>query len=124
MKNLEKRFVCNTDKSGDNTFVEAFRQDNVAVYDRYDTEGKYRGSEVFIVKVVKEGAPLPNGTFVSESYEQYPGTHAFGKTAWYTNVRENAIQRANQLIVSEKQKADGIENGTNKKRGRPAKAKS
>lgn len=83
MKELQKEFVMNADKCGNHTFTQVRREKNVALYrrDKVDT-GRFQSCEVFFVKVVKAGSPLPGGGTVAEDYEQYPGASAFGRTAW------------------------------------------
>jgi hypothetical protein len=122
MKEIPKQFVCNADKSGDHTFTQIKRDDLVFLYQRAPVEtNKVKGYEVFVAKVVPQGAPLPNGTAVSESYEQYPGAAAFGKTAWYFNHISGAEKRFAELVEIQKNKAISIANGTYKSRGRKPK---
>jgi hypothetical protein len=54
----------------------------VALYQRTQKNGAPQGYEVFMVKVVEAGTPLPGGGVVEESYEQYPTANRFGRTAW------------------------------------------
>lgn len=89
----------NADKSGDNTFTEFRREGDVAIYHRTDKDGRTKGYEVFVVKVVKQGAALPNGKTVEEAYEQYPGANAFGKHAYDCKSVEHAERRFDELKV-------------------------
>ena len=50
MKKLEKSFVMNADKVGDNTFTQIKREGQVAIYQRTDMDGEHRSYEVFIIK--------------------------------------------------------------------------
>ena len=74
MKKLQKEFTGNYDKVGMNKFVQLRKENGVAMYQRFNTDGSPRSYEVFIVKVIPKGAPLPNGKTVEESYESYPGS--------------------------------------------------
>ena len=81
MKKLQKEFTANYDKVGNNKFVQLRKEDGVAMYERLNMDGTHRIYEVFIVKVVEKGTPLPGGNKVQETYEQYPGCAAFGRYA-------------------------------------------
>tara|TARA_R110000868_G_scaffold404172_1_gene682076 strand:- start:1112 stop:1459 length:348 start_codon:yes stop_codon:yes gene_type:complete len=83
MKLLKKEFVSNVDHCGDHKFVQLKRTNSIAVYARYKMDGWIFGYEVFKIKTVKAGSPLPNNTVVAEDYESYPGKNAFGKTAMF-----------------------------------------
>ena len=83
MKILEKEFVSNVDHCGSHKFVQMKREGDVAVYCRYQSDNAIFGYEVFRIKVVKEGSPLPGGAIVKEDYEVYPSKNSFGKTALY-----------------------------------------
>ncbi len=96
MKKLQKEFTGNYDKVGMNKFVQIKKENNVAIYQRFNTDGSHRSYEVFIVKDVPKGAPLPNGKTVEESYEQYPGANAFGKTA-----ATAAVMTSNPLAIAD-----------------------
>ena len=109
MKKLQKEFTGNYDKVGMNKFVQIRKENNVAIYQRFNTDGTPRSYEVFIVKVVPKGAPLPNGKFVEESYEQYPGANAFGKTAFDCRDIGQAEERFDQLVIKAKDSADAKE---------------
>ena len=100
MKLLRTDFVANYDKSGDNHFVQVKLSDKAAVYSREHIDGTPRGYEVFKIKVVKAGTPLPGGNVVDEDYVQYPGTNAFGRTAWYyhgTFAKSAALHKFEEL---------------------------
>jgi len=98
MKLLKKEFIHNADKCGDNKFVQIKRQDGVAMYQRFDLENNSKGYEVFLIKVIKEGTPLPNGSCVEESYERYPGSAQFGKTAFAPYTLKSANDHFNKLL--------------------------
>jgi len=88
MKILEKEFVSNVDHCGSHKFVQVKRDKDVAVYCRYKMDNSIFGYEIFKIKVVKEGSPLPGGIFVKEDYEVYPSKNAFGKTAMFVTARQ------------------------------------
>lgn len=105
------------------------RQGNVAMYSfsKVKTPALVTCYEVFRFKTIPVGTPLPGGLTVSQSYEQYPGSNMFGKTAWSVRgvgaaeelfdklVKEDAAKtEANEAIVA----AGGV---VQKKRGRPKK---
>ena len=102
MKKLQKEFTGNYDKVGMNKFVQIRKENGVAIYQRFNTDGTPRSYEVFIIKTVPKGAPLPNGKLVEESYEQYPGANAFGKTAYDCRTLANAEERFDQLVIKAK----------------------
>ena len=89
MKILEKTFEMNADKCGVHTFTQVRREGNICMYrrNRKDT-GRLHTVEVFLVRTVKAGSPLPGGGTVAEDYEQYPGASMFGRTAWSTGTVE------------------------------------
>jgi hypothetical protein len=109
MKKLQKEFTGNYDKVGMNKFVQIRKENGVAMYERFNTDGTHRSYEVFIVKVVPKGAPLPNGKTVEESYEQYPGANAFGKTAYDCRSMAAAEERFDQLVIKAKDSAEAKE---------------
>jgi len=109
MKKLQKEFTGNYDKVGMNKFVQIRKENGVAIYQRFNTDGTPRSYEVFIVKVVPKGAPLPNGKTVEESYEQYPGANAFGKTAYDCRTISQAEERFDQLVIKAKDSAEAKE---------------
>lgn len=82
MKKLQIEFQSNVDKCGIHTFKQIKRNSKVAMYQRIRLDGTSHSFEVFKIKIVKAGAPLPNGSVVPEDYEQYPGTSSFGKHAY------------------------------------------
>ena len=95
MKQLQKTFVMNADKCGNHTFTQIRREGNVAAYRRDKvSDGRFCGVEVFLIKTIKEGAALPGGGQVAETYEQYPGASAFGRHAWSFTGTETAATRA------------------------------
>jgi hypothetical protein len=87
-------------------------------------DGSTRSYEVFIVKVVPKGTALPGGNTVQETYEQYPGCAAFGKTAYDCKTIDSAEKRFDELVKKVKDSADAKEEaaktGTPVKRGRKA----
>lgn len=109
MKKLQKEFTGNYDKVGMNKFVQIRKENGVAIYQRFNTDGTPRSYEVFIIKTVPKGAPLPNGKFVEESYEQYPGSNAFGKTAYDCRDIGQAEERFDQLVIKAKDSAEAKE---------------
>ena len=97
MKLLETEFVKNCDLSGNDRFIQLKKEGNVALYRREHMDGEEKAFEVFQFKTVLEGAGQRGGGTVKESYEQYPGGKAFGKTAWYISGG-NAIERAHEMF--------------------------
>lgn len=105
----------NADKLGDHTFKQLRKQDGVALYERIKN-GRHYDYEVFVVKTVVAGAPLPNGKKVEESYEAYPGSASFGKTAWSVQNFDRAVQKFDELVAKMKSEV-----GQPKRRGRKSK---
>lgn len=124
MKKLEKQFTMNADKVGDNTFTQVKREGKVAIYKRTRPDGEIKSYEVFIVKTVEKGAPLPNGKTVEETYESYPGSASFGKTAYDCKTLDRAEERFAELLEkvknSDEAKEESIKSGKPVKRGRKA----
>jgi len=100
MKTIPITFVENNNGTGPATFtrVNHDAKTNVFIYKRTFDEPNYSVYEVFIAKIVKEGAPLPNGKFVTEAYIQYPGATHFGHSAFSINNLERATTKFNELI--------------------------
>ena len=95
MKNLKLTFVKNCDGCGNHTFTQLRREGNIAAYRRNRVkDGRFMGVEVFLIKTVKEGAPLPAGGHITEAYEQYPGASAFGRHAWSFTGTDVAATKA------------------------------
>lgn len=121
MKKLQKEFSGNYDKVGLNKFVQIRKENGVAMYQRFNTDGTHRSYEVFIVKVIPKGAPLPNGKTVEESYESYPGSAQFGRIAYDCRTIDQAEDRFDELVekvkISTEAKEEAIKTGkTNKGR--------
>lgn len=95
---LQTEFILNADKCGDHVFRQVKRSGPICLYSRTDvSDGRPRGLELFKVKTVKAGAPLPDGSVVEKDYEQYPGGAAFGRSALSIGGI-GAEERANQLF--------------------------
>lgn len=124
MKLLQKEFTGNFDRVGNNKFVQLKKENGVAIYERQNMDGSTRSYEVFIVKVVEKGTPLPGGNTVQETYEQYPGCAAFGKTAYDCKTLGNAESRFDELVqkvkTSKEAKEESIKSGKPVRRGRKA----
>ena len=124
MKKLQKEFTGNFDRVGNTKFIQIKKENGVAIYERQNMDGSTRSYEVFIVKTVLKGTPLPNGKFVEESYQAYPGCAAFGKTAYDCKTIDSAEKRFDELVKKVKDSADAKEEaaktGTPVKRGRKA----
>ncbi len=124
MKKLQKEFTANYDRVGMNRFVQLRKENGVAIYERFNTDDTHRSYEVFIVKVVPKGTALPGGNTVQETYEQYPGCAAFGKTAFDCKSIDQAEKRFDELVKKVKDSADAKEEaaktGIPVKRGRKA----
>jgi hypothetical protein len=97
MKTLEKQFVMNADKTGKMNFSEVKREDDVAIYQRTRLDGTPFNYEVFIVKKVKAGAPLPGGAVEKVDRECYPGANSFGHTAYDCNSMAHAQMKFLEL---------------------------
>lgn len=85
MRTLEEVKIWTGDGLGQQyavTLTQLKRTPTVALYQRTQKNDAPQGYEVFMVKVVEAGTPLPGGGVVEESYEQYPTANRFGKTAW------------------------------------------
>lgn len=100
MKLLETEFVQNSDKRGDNKFVQIKRNEFAAMYRRFDMDGVALEFEVFAVKVA--GGTEIFGRYY-DKYEQYPGASAWGRTA-FTAITEGQAERIYQEITDGKGK--------------------
>lgn len=109
MKKLQKEFTGNYDRVGINKFVQIRNENGVAIYERFNTDGTHRSYEVFIIKTVEKGSPLPNGKVVEESYQAYPGANSFGKTAYDCRTIAQAEERFDQLVQKVKDSAEAKE---------------
>jgi len=98
MKKLQLKFQTNADGCGLQTFIQIKRNTNSALYSRQRADGSIHSYEVFKVRLVKKGAPLPGGLFVEEDYEAYPGKSAFGKTAYSCKTLDRAEIRYEELL--------------------------
>jgi hypothetical protein len=127
MKKLQKEFTGNFDRVGNTKFVQLKKENGVAIYERQNMDGSFRSYEVFVVKVVPKGTALPGGNTVQETYEQYPGCAAFGKTAYDCKTIDSAEKRFDELVKKVKDSADAkeeaVKSGKPVKRGRKASAK-
>ena len=127
MKKLQKEFTGNFDRVGNTKFIQRKKENGVAMYERQNMDGTFRSYEVFIVKVVPKGTALPGGNTVQETYEQYPGCAAFGKTAYDCKTIDTAEARFEELVKKVKNsndaKEESIKSGKPVKRGRKASAK-
>ena len=119
MKKLQKEFTANYDKVGNNKFIQIRKENGVAIYERQNMDGTHRSYEVFIVKVVPKGTPLPGGNKVQETYEQYPGCAAFGRTAFDCKTIDRAEERYDELVQKVKDSAEAKEEA--EKTGQPIK---
>ena len=127
MKKLQKEFTGNFDRVGNTKFVQLKKENGVAIYERQNMDGSFRSYEVFVVKVVPKGTALPGGNTVQETYEQYPGCAAFGKTAYDCKTIGSAEERYDELVkkvkTSNDAKEESIKTGVPVKRGRKANTK-
>lgn len=127
MKKLQKEFTGNFDRVGNTKFIQRKKENGVAMYERQNMDGTFRSYEVFIVKVVPKGTALPGGNTVQETYEQYPGCAAFGKTAYDCKTIDSAEKRFDELVKKVKEsndaKEESIKTGKPVRRGRKASAK-
>jgi hypothetical protein len=99
MIRLEEKFVKNADFTGEHTFTLVKRTDDVAMYARHKEDGSLFGYEVFLVKIVLEGAKLPNGTLVEESYEKYATKNTIGPSGYFCSNLLSANKRYDQLLL-------------------------
>lgn len=127
MKKLQKEFTGNFDRVGNTKFIQRKKENGVAMYERQNMDGTFRSYEVFIVKVVPKGTALPGGNTVQETYEQYPGCAAFGKTAYDCKTIDQAEKRFDELVKKVKDsndaKEESIKSGKPIRRGRKASPK-
>ena len=127
MKKLQKEFTGNFDRVGNTKFIQRKKENGVAIYERQNMDGTFRSYEVFIVKVVPKGTALPGGNTVQETYEQYPGCAAFGKTAYDCKTIDQAEKRFDELVKKVKDsndaKEESIKTGKPIRRGRKASPK-
>lgn len=127
MKKLQKEFTGNFDRVGNTKFIQRKKENGVAIYERQNMDGTFRSYEVFIVKVVPKGTALPGGNTVQETYEQYPGCAAFGKTAYDCKTIDQAEKRFDELVKKVKDsndaKEESIKSGKPIRRGRKASPK-
>lgn len=127
MKKLQKEFTGNFDRVGNTKFIQLKKENGVAIYERQNMDGTTRSYEVFIVKVVPKGTALPGGNTVQETYEQYPGCAAFGKTAYDCKTIDQAEKRFDELVKKVKEsndaKEESIKSGKPVRRGRKASPK-
>lgn len=127
MKTLQKEFTANYDRVGNTKFIQLKKENGVAIYERQNMDGSFRSYEVFIVKVIEKGTALPGGNSVQETYEQYPGCAAFGKTAYDCKTIASAEERYDELVKKVKSsndaKEESIKTGVPVKRGRKASTK-
>lgn len=98
MKSLQKTFQTNADKIGIHQFTLVKRTPTVAMYRRDHLDGRLHSYEVFRVKTVKAGAPLPGGLFVQEDYESYPGKGGFGRYGYSCKTLERAEHWFDHLL--------------------------
>lgn len=115
MKLLQKEFTMNADRSGEQLFKQLRKDGGVALYERLK-DGKHYDYEVFVIKTIAAGTPLPNGKKVEETYEQYPGAAVWGKSAWSPATLEQANAMFDNLVVKLRSEA-----GQPKRRGRKSK---
>ena len=127
MKKLQKEFTANYDRVGNTKFIQIKKENGVAIYERQNMDGSFRSYEVFVVKVIEKGTALPGGNSVQETYEQYPGCAAFGKTAYDCKTIASAEERFDELVkkvkCSNDAKEESIKTGVPVKRGRKASTK-
>ena len=130
MKLIPNEFSANNDGSGVCKFALVKKDDatNTMIYSRTWPTG-HSEFETFIPKFIKAGSPLPGGNTVQEDYFAYPGSAAFGRTAYSCTNLERAEVRFTELVTAAANKAlvneDVVEDLTSNKvttgkRGRPA----
>jgi hypothetical protein len=104
------------------------RQGNCAIYSfsKVKTPAKIQCWEVFRFKTILKGTPLPGGAVVEQSYEQYPGSNMFGKSAWSVHSLACAEAMMEDLLKEDEAKvaqaeSDAANGIVTKRRGRPKK---
>ena len=130
IKTLDTTFQANYNGTGTSTFTQIKRNDKVAIYVRQWEDG-HKVWEVFTIKTLKAGAQIFNQT-LSEDTEMYPGTSAFGRSAWSCNSLERAEYRFDVLTngetaeeaVEEVEEASEVKVETPGRRGRPSVTRS
>jgi hypothetical protein len=80
-------------------FKQVKRQGGICLYKRIGlADGRAKGFELFKVKLIKAGTPLPGNNTVEADYEQYPGKSLFGKSALFIGGID-AEARAEELFA-------------------------
>jgi len=115
MKLLQKEFTMNADRSGDQVFKQLRKESGVALYERLK-DGRHYDYEVFVIKTIAAGTPLPNGKKVEVTYEQYPGAAQWGKSAWSPVTLEQANVMFDNVVAKLQSEV-----GQPKRRGRKSK---
>jgi hypothetical protein len=116
MKKLQVEFKSNVDLCGLHTFKQIKTNGIAAIYQRIRSDGTTHSFEAFKIKVVKAGAPLPNGTVVLEDYQPYPGKSVFGKTAFsckdlvHAEIRYDEICK-NQAYIDDDESSEVDDEG-------------
>lgn len=106
MIELQKNFVYNADKTGDNNFTQIKKvntpKGNVYIYHRTRMDGSHFIYEVIIPKILKGGTEVFEKTY-EEDQERYPGAAAWGKYGWNCNT----LERAEELLKKAVDKLNG-----------------
>lgn len=102
MIKLDTQFVSAAGGFGNDplTYNQIARTDKIALYER-SRDGKIVDYEVFQIKITPKGRinKFPNGTtsVVEDDTEMYPGSSAFGRSAWSFGGKPGALTRFQKL---------------------------
>lgn len=115
-----KRWTGDGFSSTPRVFTLLKRENDVAIYKRtIEVTGSFEGYEVF--KVTRHNGYELGGQVVKPA-ESYPGSTAFGKTAFFVMTRKRAEEKMHELITKQLEKEkEAIENPNRPQRGRPRK---
>ena len=78
------------------TYKQLCRNESVAVYERYNPDGRIKDYEVFNIQVHQKGKMIFNQV-LEEDREVYPGSSQFGQTAWSFGNVGAAMDRFKRL---------------------------
>jgi len=105
IKELKSTFTGNYDKTGMCVFTQLQKDEKTQVYLYERKWPAYTAYEVFISKLVLEGAPLPGGGKVEQSYRSYLGTSLFGRGRGFSC---SSLERAQMHFKALVDKVNGL----------------
>jgi len=112
MRELEKRFIADYNKSGLNVFTQLKRDGHVYLYERRrEKDNSLHCYEIFRARLIKKGSPLPGGIFEKEDRVAYPGASSFGTAtpfrAWFAinlgqaeKIFDDIVKKGNALVIA------------------------